>query len=453
MTQISIIMPLYNADRYLEESLESIKNQTFAEYELVCVCDGCTDTTLDILEKFRKTDARLRILQNDERMGAAPSRNRALKEVQSEYIMFLDGDDLFEPDMLELAHAAAEQYGADIAEYNMEIFEGEAIHRISPVLKTADDRRRMCLQTFSLREYSPLICMRLGTSPCKKIYRRKFIMDNRIEFQNLPSSNDVYFSDLVLMLAEKIVFVETDRILLHARQHSAPSRISVNRNPFSAFYAAERLQNELLARGRWEENAPYFYIKALAHINYELSICKKEETRNEFLNFLSTQGIPLLRERGGEAFVMLNPYIRGKFEWNPAESIHRDAFRLDNTFCLHLHYFKDKVLRLLKELAKEGKQIGVWGIGGNGRAFLEFIAENNCTVQALIDSDDAKIGSRYNGLTVESMEKTCSCLQVIIVTSSRYFVEISDRIALSYGDMEVIDLQSCLQDMVFENIN
>ena len=84
MEKISIIMPLYNAEKYLPEALESVLDQTYKNFELICVDDASTDGTGSIVEAFQRKDARIRILQNEERSGAAQSRNKGLKAAQGD---------------------------------------------------------------------------------------------------------------------------------------------------------------------------------------------------------------------------------------------------------------------------------------------------------------------------------------------------------------------------------
>ena len=89
MAKISIIMPLYNAEKYLAESLESIHNQTFKEYELICINDASTDSTLEILNKYQSADFEMIIMENKTRLGAAESRNKGIKKARGKYIIFL----------------------------------------------------------------------------------------------------------------------------------------------------------------------------------------------------------------------------------------------------------------------------------------------------------------------------------------------------------------------------
>lgn len=115
--KISIVMPLYNAETYLAECLDSILKQTFAEFELLCVNDGSRDATAEILQLYAARDSRISVFDNGERRGAAYSRNRGLAEATGEYLFFLDGDDVFDEEMLQSAYRKAVENRADIVAY------------------------------------------------------------------------------------------------------------------------------------------------------------------------------------------------------------------------------------------------------------------------------------------------------------------------------------------------
>lgn len=100
MTKVSIIIPVYNAEKYLGKCLESLLSQTLQEMEIICVDDGSSDGSPEILKRFQERDGRVRILtQENQYAGAA--RNNGMKEAQGEYLLFLDADDFFENTLLE----------------------------------------------------------------------------------------------------------------------------------------------------------------------------------------------------------------------------------------------------------------------------------------------------------------------------------------------------------------
>lgn len=97
---VSIIMPSYNTSEYVEESIKSVLNQTYTNWELIIVDDCSTDNSEEIIKQFTH-DVRIRFFKNEKNSGAAISRNLALREAKGKWIAFLDSDDLWEPEKLE----------------------------------------------------------------------------------------------------------------------------------------------------------------------------------------------------------------------------------------------------------------------------------------------------------------------------------------------------------------
>lgn len=109
MELISIVMPTYNCGRFIGESIDSVLAQTYPHWELIIVDDCATDNTEQIVSQY--TDSRIRYMRNEYNMGAALTRNRALREAKGRYIAFLDSDDLWAPDKLARQMAFMQQNG------------------------------------------------------------------------------------------------------------------------------------------------------------------------------------------------------------------------------------------------------------------------------------------------------------------------------------------------------
>lgn len=103
MPAVSIIVPVYNAEKYLSCMLDSILNQSFSDFELLCINDGSTDCSESILRDYVSRDDRLKLI-SQENQGAAASRNLGLKLARGGYITFVDSDDVLEPQALEIAY-------------------------------------------------------------------------------------------------------------------------------------------------------------------------------------------------------------------------------------------------------------------------------------------------------------------------------------------------------------
>ena len=114
MTKISIIVPVYNVEKFLPRCLDSLINQTLKDIEIVCINDGSTDKSLDILKKYAQKDNRIFILEQ-ENLGLSIARNNGMKIAHGEYIGFTDSDDWVDLDFYEKLYNAAKKSDADIA--------------------------------------------------------------------------------------------------------------------------------------------------------------------------------------------------------------------------------------------------------------------------------------------------------------------------------------------------
>ena len=111
---ISIIVPAFNAEKFLEKCLNSILDQTFSKFEIILINDGSQDNTLNICEQFVKKDARV-VLVNQENKGVSMARNTGVMKAQYPYISFVDSDDWIEKTYLEVLFNTLTQYNADIS--------------------------------------------------------------------------------------------------------------------------------------------------------------------------------------------------------------------------------------------------------------------------------------------------------------------------------------------------
>ena len=104
MAKITIILPVYNVEKYLVQSLESVIHQTLEDIEIICINDSSSDNSLTILEGYSRKDSRIKIINLSKNHGAGYARNIGLKQATGEYIMFLDPDDWYEHNTCELAY-------------------------------------------------------------------------------------------------------------------------------------------------------------------------------------------------------------------------------------------------------------------------------------------------------------------------------------------------------------
>lgn len=127
--KVSVIVPVFNVEEYLSTSLDSILNQTLKDIEIICINDGSTDASLDILENYAKKDARIKIISKKNE-GQGIARNIGLDNAQGEFIAFVDSDDFIKEDMLEKSYKKSVSKNLDLVMYKVSSFDNET-HEIN----------------------------------------------------------------------------------------------------------------------------------------------------------------------------------------------------------------------------------------------------------------------------------------------------------------------------------
>lgn len=128
---VSIITPLYNAASFISQTIQSVQNQSYQNWEHLIVDDASTDTSLALVEKLASADARIRVLKNTENLGAAACRNKATDAAKGDFIAFLDADDLWHPEKLkkQIGFMRAESVTVSYSSYTQIDAEGNSLNR------------------------------------------------------------------------------------------------------------------------------------------------------------------------------------------------------------------------------------------------------------------------------------------------------------------------------------
>lgn len=439
---ISIIMPLYNAQKYLEESLKSVLGQTFTNYELICVNDGSTDGTLNILEKFLKRDNRLRVVSNTERLGAAYSRNKGMGMANGKYLAFLDGDDLFDEMMLEKAYDTIEKNAADIVMFDYEHVPTEQIYNKLKIVHGQEYKDRYCKNTFTAFDCEPCEFAYWTSAPWNKLYRRAFIQENSLAFQDLSCNNDVYFVCMALLLSSRIIILEDDRVMVYVREHFDSGRISCDRDSMCAYKALMQMGQELVKRDKFKELSSYFYDRVFFSLKYALEKDHNRERAKAFYNFIQEEGIHNLCTLDKHHYGIADQYIQTGLERFMKESFESGWYHEENIFKAFLYSKKDKVAGLYEKFRKAGKKIAIWGCGNNGKALLEFCIQHKLEVEIIIDKSKDKQGSILQGYMIASPESAMDRVQVIIISACFIYDDVKGEIGKR--NIEVVDINQFL---------
>lgn len=194
MPKVTVIIPVYNAEKYLKKALDSVINQTLEDIEVVCIDDGSNDNSLEILKSYQEFDNRIIIIsQNNQGSGAA--RNTGLNFAKGEYISFLDSDD-FLPDEFVLM----DLYSA-VSNKDVQIAGGSLVEFLS------DSRRRFYLKgdprQFDKDGYVKYIDYQYDYYYQRFLYSRKFLLDNELMFPLSRRHQDVLFFVKTMVIASE----------------------------------------------------------------------------------------------------------------------------------------------------------------------------------------------------------------------------------------------------------
>lgn len=203
---VSVVMPVYNAEKYLRSCLDSVVHQTLENLEIICVDDGSTDSSLKILEEYAAKDPRITILQQKNQY-AGVARNNGMAHAHGKYIIFWDADDYFDTCALEKLTAQAEKHQAQITICGADSFDDEN-KILLPTERYMDQKRVPEEQPFNKKQIGRYLYNFSQNVPWNKLFLRSFAEEQHFRFQNLQQANDVYFVMLALFRAERIAVVK-----------------------------------------------------------------------------------------------------------------------------------------------------------------------------------------------------------------------------------------------------
>ena len=204
MPFVSVIMPVYNSEEYLCECLDSVLSQTLKNIEVICIDDGSTDSSYDILDSYSMKDERI-IVQSQTNLGAAAARNKALSLARGEYIAFMDSDDMY-PDntILEYMYKKAKDNGASVC--------GGGVSNIT-FGKIVTSKELGEGFYYSEERFANYYELQIDYGYTRYIFLKSLISDNNIIFPDLLRFQDPPFFVQVMLCAEKIYTLTIDTYL------------------------------------------------------------------------------------------------------------------------------------------------------------------------------------------------------------------------------------------------
>lgn len=265
--KVSVIVAVYNAELFLEQCMDSIVGQSLEEIEIICVNDGSTDHSLDILNRYAGNDARVKIYtKENEGLGGAAARNYGLELAKGKYISILDSDDFFEADMLEKAVKRAEQTDADIVIFGGYEYDNRNGNTY-PVASILGEKEIPDKEVFSHRDCADDIYQLSQGMAWNKLFRRSFLEKHGLRFQKIKYTDDAYFTFAHMALAERISVVK--EYLCYYRVNTGISQTDgLNKYPDSSYAPYLALKDSLVEWGIYETVKRSFMNCAVSFFRY-----------------------------------------------------------------------------------------------------------------------------------------------------------------------------------------
>lgn len=394
--QVSVILPVYNVAKYLHQAMDSVLGQTLKEIEIICVDDGSTDESYEILEEYAQKDNRITLIQQ-KNQGAGVARNTGLAVARGKYLLFLDPDDFFEFNMVEELYERAEKLGVEIVisppiGFNESTKKPYEIHRF---FKKENIPQKDFFSYLDMEEH---IFSSFGFAPWNKFYQREFIIKNNIKFQEIFRGDDMFFTMIALISAKKITTLDKKFVHYRTNMETAGKRKIVS-YPLS-YCEACLATKEVLVKHQVSEKT-YLNFLQISLNAMMVSFWREKNFENYRKLYLFFQDI-MEKELGilskkGENFP-LNQY-----------EAYQKIIETPFSQFLHEQWQKEQeknALNQLNLLSRLYQHLCFFGAGAHARNMLTFFRENNFPLPVTICDNSSNLqGSFLDGIPVISVEE------------------------------------------------
>ncbi len=329
---VSVIMPLYNAGKYLRKCLQSLCEQTFDDFELICIDDGSEDNTIEIVQEYMTFDKRIDLLRQNHGL-AGVARNLGMARAKGEYYLFLDGDDFFAPQLLERSVKKIKEDNAEICLFDAQLYFSDTgeIKRPGIYLKHEFLPAKI---PFEGKSY-PYIFNLSTASPWNKLIKRSLVDEYEIRFMPLQRCNDVYFIFLTMAVAKRITVL--DKVLVNYRQSDASLQASNDKSPYDWYLALIALKKKLVQLSIFDAVEQSFINYALSLSIYNLFSLKTAAAFCDIYNRARTQ---MFKELG------ITGYDSAKFYPNNRDKYKKYSYVMS-------HSVEEYMFEQIKELKGE----------------------------------------------------------------------------------------------------
>ena len=240
--KVSVIVPVYNVEKYLKDCLNSVINQTLEDIEIICVNDGSTDNSLAILEDYAKKDSRIKII-NQKNKGLSGARNTGMKHVQGEYVLFLDSDDWLNENALSELYWSHLDDNLDMLFFQtVDYYEEDGRYELNQFggMTAIDDSFEG--KIFNYKDVASII-FKIPHSAFNKLYSTSFLQRINASFPEGINYEDLAFFYDVFLKAERVSILKKELLFYRIRENSIST--SGGEKSFDIFKSLKLVNNSL----------------------------------------------------------------------------------------------------------------------------------------------------------------------------------------------------------------
>ncbi len=282
---VSVILPVYNGCDYLKQTIASLQAQSLQNAEFIFVDDGSTDESVAVLEKAAISDKRIRVVRQ-ENINAGAARNNGIRHAKGAYLMFLDSDDTFDPNLLLYTYDKAVASNAQVVIFDADMIRHPGMTTMEPAW--LQPSRNLPRQVFAGRENQDHLFQLLNS--WTKLYQREYILKEGFQYQSQFATNDAHFTMMALACAERIVTLPMRLVHYHVgRQTNIQSR--KDKYPLTVYNAFSLTRKALKERGVLADVECELTGKAMESVLREMETLRTEESRQILFDTLHNGGL------------------------------------------------------------------------------------------------------------------------------------------------------------------
>lgn len=431
---ISCVMPVHNTAVYLPETIGSILAQTEPDFELICIDDASTDDSLAVLQNWAAQDTRIQVIHTAQSMGPGRARNLGLQRSKAEFLIFLDSDDIFAPNLFAELENALQTTDADMA---ICLHEELTQNGTRTIFHGSMLDAKACVPGFPVLQHPERFAnlfQVVDIRPWNKMVRKSLLDRYGVRFSEGYNFEDLVYSWGAAAFARKVVFVDkalvTYRVLrtdsltnaIHHGRCYLPQAVDALYDQFRRFEIPATVRQSFL-------NAQVAMIplarEQLDAVNGKQML---DEYRTTYFPKWGVDTLPQEAFYSGYLYELCRRILAGRYQLDYIE--------------LLMAAGAEKLGALLADCSRQGCRVALWGCGVYGRQLLAELEKRGWKLDAVIDQDPQKQGTVCHGYTIQGYAQCREQVDVILITNPKWLPGIRQTTG---GEKQLVDLVALLQ--------